>query len=54
MCDAPAVVVHGGSVRSHYPDRVAEKAYENAVTSIRECADTGRPRSHASQGSSTA
>ena len=38
-CDAPAVVVHGGSVRSHYPDRVAEKAYENAVTSLRECAD---------------
>jgi sugar phosphate isomerase/epimerase len=38
-CDAPAVVVHGGSVRSHYPDRVAAKAEENAVRSLRECAD---------------
>lgn len=33
-----AVVVHGGSVREHYPDRVREKAYENAIQSLRECA----------------
>ena len=33
-----AVVVHGGSVREHYPTRIREKAYENAVQSLRECA----------------
>lgn len=38
-CGADAVVVHGGSVRQHYPERVAEKSYENAVTSLQECAD---------------
>lgn len=37
-CGGDAVVVHGGSVRQHYPKRVVEKSYENAVTSLRECA----------------
>jgi sugar phosphate isomerase/epimerase len=35
---AGAVVVHGGSVRAHYPARVREKAYNNAVRSLSECA----------------
>lgn len=35
---AGAVVVHGGSVRSHYPERVRAKARRGAIRSLRECA----------------
>lgn len=35
--DAGGVVVHGGSVPRRYPERVREKARENATRSLREC-----------------
>ncbi len=35
---AGAVVVHGGSVRRHYPERVRAKARRGAIRSLRECA----------------
>ena len=35
---AGAVVVHGGSVRERYPERVRARAREQAVRSLRECA----------------
>jgi sugar phosphate isomerase/epimerase len=36
--EASGVVVHGGSVRRRYPDRVNEHAREQAVKSLRACA----------------
>ncbi len=36
---AGAVVVHGGSVPERYPGRVHERSRENAIRSLRECAD---------------
>lgn len=36
---AGGVVVHGGSVPRRYPDRVKQKAVDNAITSLRECAE---------------
>lgn len=35
---ADGVVVHGGSVPRRYPERIQEKARENAKRSLRECA----------------
>jgi sugar phosphate isomerase/epimerase len=35
---AEAVVVHGGSARPRYPDRVQERSREQAVRSLRACA----------------
>ncbi|SFK68010.1 Sugar phosphate isomerase/epimerase [Halogranum rubrum] len=37
--DAGAVVVHGGSVPRRYPDHVHAKARQNAVESLRACAE---------------
>lgn len=38
MADAGAVVVHGGSVPKRYPDWVRKKGRENAVESLKQCA----------------
>ena len=37
--DAGGVVVHGGAARTRYPERVQSFGREQAVASIRECAD---------------
>jgi sugar phosphate isomerase/epimerase len=36
--DAGGVVVHGGAIRTRYPDRVNRHSREQAVSSLRECA----------------
>jgi sugar phosphate isomerase/epimerase len=37
--DAGGVVVHGGTARNRYPDRVRDQVRERAVRTIRECAE---------------
>jgi sugar phosphate isomerase/epimerase len=39
VAGADAVVVHGGSVPWRYPERVQQKAFDNAVRSLTACAD---------------